>query len=139
MCHFEISPSFVDRVYAVVRRVPRGCVISYGAIAHVLGRPRAARQVGWAMAAAPSGAGRRRVPAHRVINARGELSAAKAFGGYGVLRARLEAEGITFLQDGRVDLERHLWLPSIRSTRTKKASPEAGEASLLNQPKLTEK
>lgn len=79
------------------------------------------------MAAAPSHTVGRRIPAHRVINARGELSAAQAFGGYAVLRARLEAEGITFLPDGRVDLERHLWLPGP-ADRRKKASPGMGEA-----------
>jgi methylated-DNA-protein-cysteine methyltransferase-like protein len=96
-------------VYALVARVPSGRVITYGAIARVLGDPRKAREVGWAMAAAPlHGAP---LPAHRVINARGELSGGAAFGGYHVQRARLEAEGVTFEPDGRVDLDRYLWLP----------------------------
>ena len=51
-------------------------------------------------------------PAHRVINARGELSARRAFGGDQIQRARLEAEGIAFQPDGRVDLDRYLWLPT---------------------------
>jgi methylated-DNA-protein-cysteine methyltransferase-like protein len=102
-------PSFPERVYAIVLAVPRGCVITYGAIARVLGDPRQARQVGWAMAATPDR--RPPIPAHRVITARGELAAGAHFGGYQVWRARLEAEGVTFLDDGRVDLDRHLWLP----------------------------
>jgi methylated-DNA-protein-cysteine methyltransferase-like protein len=101
--------SFPRRVYAIVRRVPRGRVITYGAIASVLGDPRKARQVGWAMAATP--AHKPRIPAHRVINARGELSGGAAFGGYEIQRAKLEAEGVVFEPDGRVDLERFLWLP----------------------------
>jgi methylated-DNA-protein-cysteine methyltransferase-like protein len=103
--------SFPSQVYAIVRRVPRGRVITYGAIASVLGDPRKARQVGWAMAAAH--AEKPRIPAHRVINARGELSGGPAFGGYEVQRKKLEAEGVVFEQDGRVDLERYLWVPKL--------------------------
>jgi methylated-DNA-protein-cysteine methyltransferase-like protein len=101
--------SFPERVYAVVLAVPPGCVITYGAIARLLGDPRKAREVGWAMAATPPR--QPPIPAHRVINMRGELSGGRAFGGYHVQRARLEAEGVSFLEDGRVDLDRHLWLP----------------------------
>jgi methylated-DNA-protein-cysteine methyltransferase related protein len=96
-------------VYALVRQVPRGRVITYRAIAQLLGDPRKAREVGWAMAAASNA--EPRIPAHRVINARGELSGGPAFGGYEIQRERLEAEGVVFLPDGRVDLERYLWLP----------------------------
>jgi methylated-DNA-protein-cysteine methyltransferase-like protein len=108
------STSFPVRVYDLVRRVPRGRVITYGLIARLLGDPRKARQVGWAMAAAPDSVAHGGGPplaAHRVINARGELSAAAVFGGYAVQRARLEAEGVMFLADGRVDLDVYLWLP----------------------------
>jgi len=104
-----VSLSFPQRVYAIVARVPRGRVITYGAIAQLLGDPRNARQVGWAMAATP----RRTppIPAHRVINARGELSGGPSFGGYDIQRKMLEAEGVVFMEDGRVDLEHYLWLP----------------------------
>src|SRR6266513_1151531 len=104
--------SFPRQVYAIVRRVPRGRVITYGAIASGLGDPRKARQVGWAMAATPRD--KPKIPAHRVINARGELSGGPAFGGYDVQRRMLEAEGVVFEADGRVDLERYLWLPTSR-------------------------
>ena len=60
--------SFPEQVYAIVLEVPRGRVITYGAIARVLGDPRKARQVGWAMAATPDRAAAN--PAHRVIKAR---------------------------------------------------------------------
>jgi methylated-DNA-protein-cysteine methyltransferase-like protein len=99
-------------VYAIVARVPRGRVITYGAIAHVLGDPRKARQVGWAMAATPDQ--KPKIPAHRVVNARGELSGGPAFGGYAVQRALLEAEGVLFRPDGRLDLDQYLWLPPGR-------------------------
>jgi methylated-DNA-protein-cysteine methyltransferase related protein len=101
-------------VYGLVARVPRGKVITYGAIAHVLGNPRKAREVGWAMAA--HGPGAPPIPAHRVINARGELSGGPAFGGYHVQRKLLEADGVIFSPDGRVDLDRYLWLPTDESS-----------------------
>jgi O-6-methylguanine DNA methyltransferase len=103
---------FPQRVYALVRRVPRGRVITYGAIARLLGNPRAARQVGWAMAATPQATKSPRIPAHRVINARGELSGRHAFGAEDIQRRRLEAEGVEFDAEGRVELDRYLWLPS---------------------------
>src|SRR5438270_1598895 len=100
--------AFPQRVYAIVANVPRGRVITYGAIAYLLGDPRKAREVGWAMAAAPDRDPP--IPAHRVINARGELSGS-ASGDLAVRRAQLEAEGVQFMADGRIDLERYLWLP----------------------------
>jgi methylated-DNA-protein-cysteine methyltransferase related protein len=77
-------------------------VITYGAIAHVLGTPTRAREVGWAMAVCPDS-----VPAQRVINSRGEISGAHA----DVRRKKLEADGVAFSAGGRVDLDRYLWLP----------------------------
>jgi methylated-DNA-protein-cysteine methyltransferase related protein len=106
---FATSASFPQQVYEIVASVPYGRVITYGAIAHLLGDPRKAREVGWAMAATPDRTPP--IPAHRVINARGELSGS-AFGGIAVRRAQLEAEGVQFLADGRIDLERYLWLPT---------------------------
>jgi methylated-DNA-protein-cysteine methyltransferase related protein len=100
--------SFNRRVYGVVMRVPRGMVTTYGAIATSLGDPRKAREVGWALHAKPEGED---APAHRVINREGRMPGDWAFGGGGAERALLEAEGVTFLPDGRVDMERHLWLP----------------------------
>lgn len=102
--------SFAQRVYAIVGAVPKGHVITYGAIARLLGDPRLARQVGWAMAAHDR---EPPIAAHRVINARGELSGGAAFGGYAIQRSLLEAEGVTFLADGRVDLDTFLYLPPV--------------------------
>jgi len=97
-------------VYAIVRQVPRGRVITYGAIARLLGHARYARQVGWALAATP----RRtpRIPAHRVINAQGDIPGGRASPRYRLHRKKLEAEGVVFTLDGRIDLERYLWLPT---------------------------
>jgi methylated-DNA-protein-cysteine methyltransferase-like protein len=101
--------SFPHKVYAIARQVPAGCVITYGAIARVLGEPLAARQVGWAMAATPAESPP--IPAHRVVNARGDIPGGHTSRRYRVHRKKLEAEGVVFLQDGRLDLERYLWLP----------------------------
>jgi methylated-DNA-protein-cysteine methyltransferase-like protein len=63
--------------------------------------------IGWIMNETPSG-----VPAQRVINSKGELSGSWAFGSPGRMRELLEAEGIVFSDDGRVDLKRYGWDPS---------------------------
>lgn len=95
------EPTFFSRVYAIVARIPPGRVTSYGAIAWMLGAPRAARQVGWAMRACPDD-----LPWQRVVRADGRIVG----GEYAALRrALLEAEGVPFLPDGRVDIEKCLW------------------------------
>jgi methylated-DNA-protein-cysteine methyltransferase related protein len=100
--------SFNRQVYETVLRIPRGMVTTYGAIAACLGDPRKAREVGWALHAKPEG---EEAPAHRVVNRDGKTPGDWAFGGGGAQRALLEAEGVSFLTDGRVDMEHHLWLP----------------------------
>ena len=104
-----MAAAFHDDVYAIVRQVPAGHVITYGTIARVLGEPHKARQVGWALAATPLEAPP--IPAHRVVNARGDIPGGHASRRYRVHRTKLEAEGVVFDQDGRIDLERYLWLP----------------------------
>jgi methylated-DNA-protein-cysteine methyltransferase-like protein len=104
-----IEQTFAQQVYAVVRRVPRGRVITYGWVARLLDAPRHARQVGWAMAATPDQTPR--IPAHRVVNARGEISPG---GDHERRRALLVAEGVVLLPDGRVELDVYLWLPHAK-------------------------
>ncbi len=100
--------SFNGRVYAVVRRIPRGKVTTYGTIAEALGDPRKAREVGWALFAKPK---EEKAPAHRVVNREGKLSGGWAFGGVEVQRSLLEDDGVTFRPDGAVDMDKHLWRP----------------------------
>ncbi len=95
------------RVFALVRACPAGRVTTYGWLAKAVGYPRGARMVGWFMNESPEG-----VPAQRVINSKGELSGSWAFGSADLMRQLLEAEGITFSADGRVDLKRYGWDPS---------------------------
>lgn len=93
----------------MVRAVPRGRVTTYGAIARALGAPSRSREVGWALAALRDSD--HDVPAYRVVNVGGALSGGAAFGGAGVQRALLEAEGVRFDDRQRVILERYLWQP----------------------------
>ncbi len=95
------------RVFALVRACPVGRVTTYGWLAKCAGYPRGARMVGWIMnESSPY------VPAQRVINSKGELSGSWAFGSPERMRELLEAEGIVFSAEGRVDLKRYGWDPS---------------------------
>lgn len=98
---------FFQRAYDVVRMIPEGRVASYGQVARLLGEPRRARFVGFAMHASPGIAGG--VPCHRVVFKDGKLASGFAFGGPCAQRAMLEAEGVRFLPDGRVDMEASAW------------------------------
>lgn len=96
------------RIYAVVRRVPRGRVATYGQVARLAGLPGHARQVGYALHALRSGTA---VPWQRVINAKGEISLRRAAGADLSQRILLEAEGVRFDGRGRVSLQRYGWKP----------------------------
>ena len=100
-----VSAGFHARVYAVVRQVPAGHVTTYGDVATVLGSPRVARQVGYALAALDDPG----VPWHRVINAQGRISHRGDLVRAELQRRRLEDEGVAFDSGGRVALERHRW------------------------------
>lgn len=104
------APLFSERVYRIVRLIPCGKVTTYGTIAAVLGDRRAARMVGWAMNNCPEDVS---AVAHRVVNRYGELSGGWAWGHPAVMRGLLADEGVGFVDEFRVDLERHLWLPSM--------------------------
>lgn len=95
-----------ERIYAATCRIPRGQVATYGQIALLAGNPRASRAVGWALHQNPRPG---EIPCHRVVNREGRCAPGFAFGGEGVQRALLEAEGVEFSANGRVDLTRWLW------------------------------
>ena len=98
-------------VYRVVRRIPEGRVSTYGQVAALAGMPRAARQVGYALNAL---SGDEDVPWHRVINAKGEISARGERAFADLQRALLESEGVDFDRRGRIDLETYGWKPRVR-------------------------
>lgn len=103
-----------ERIYAVVRRIPRGCVATYGQVAELAGLGRHARQVGYALYALPPDSF---VPWQRVINAKGRVSPRADPGSDRVQRAMLEHEGVDFEGNGRVDLRRYRWRPRSRARK----------------------
>ncbi len=95
------------RVWELVRRIPRGRVMTYGQIAGLLGNTLSPRAVGWAMHGCPAD-----VPWQRVVNARGGCSTERMPGfPPGIQRALLEEEGVAFRPDGTLDLARYRWEP----------------------------
>jgi methylated-DNA-protein-cysteine methyltransferase related protein len=90
-------------VYKFVKQIPRGRVITYGALARALCLPGGARTAGRAMAATPSGKG---IPWHRVVGARGKLLIREPYAS--LQRKLLESEGVKLLES-RVDLKLHVW------------------------------
>ena len=91
-------------IYAAVRRIPRGRVATYGDVAGLAGLEGHARQVGYALHDLPDGSD---VPWHRVINAKGEISARSHGDSHELQRMLLEAEGVEFDLAGRVDLGKY--------------------------------
>jgi methylated-DNA-protein-cysteine methyltransferase related protein len=124
-------PAGWSAYYRIVRRVPRGRVTTYGDVARVAGKARAARQVGYAMAALRGA--RHDVPWQRVLGARPRGHAAISIldpVGAAVQQRLLEQEGIRFDERGRVDLSRYGWprrkAPAKQARRraTRSAAPE---------------
>lgn len=95
-----------EKIYKVVCQIPEGKVATYGMVATLAGNPRWSQVVGYALHSNPAPGV---IPCHRVVNREGKTAAAFAFGGGDEQRRLLEAEGVTFLKDNRVALEKHLW------------------------------
>ena len=96
------------RIYAVVQRVPRGRVATYGQIAALARLPRHARLVGYALNVLPPGSD---VPWHRVVNAKGQVSPRSNALGHEDLQAQLlRREGVRFVE-GTIALDRFQWRP----------------------------
>ena len=109
-----------DAVYALVRAIPGGRVMTYGQIAGLLGNALSPKAVGWAMHGCPDD-----VPWHRVVNAAGRCSTERLPEmPPGVQRALLEREGVTFALDGTLDLERFRYVPPVRAVRVRAGSSE---------------
>ena len=104
-----VSDSPAKRIYEAVKMIPKGKVATYGQIAAMAGNPKMSRAVGNALHKNPDPAG---IPCFRVVNAKGELSGAFAFGGPGVQQKLLEEDGVEVRQ-GRVDLQKYGFQPVI--------------------------
>jgi methylated-DNA-protein-cysteine methyltransferase-like protein len=122
-------PRFHRLVYALVRRVPRGKVVTYGQVAAMLGRPRGAHAVGSALSAL-RGPLLDLVPWQRVVDAAGRSSLRDRFWA-GVQRDLLESEGVRFDSEGRVDLRRARWAgpPAGGATRSAARRRPRGRAT----------
>ena len=101
------NTDFYNRVYDIVRSIPRGKVTTYGIIAEFLGAKSSSRLVGWALNAVMD---RVDIPCHRVVNRLGELSGKMHFDHPTQMKERLLAEEVTFIGEA-VDLSKHLWKP----------------------------
>ena len=93
-----------EKIYEVVKSIPEGKVATYGQVALLAGNPRWARVVGYALHVNPYPG---IIPCHRVVNREGRVAPGFAFGGEDVQRQLLEAEGVVFEPNGRIDLEKY--------------------------------
>ena len=117
-----MAAAITERVWAAVKRIPRGKVASYGQIAALLGMPRHARLVGYTLATTPQTV---KIPWHRVVNAEGRISLRLRHwdsGSDDLQRILLENEGVIFDSSGRVDLKRFRWATNPDKP-AKKAKP----------------
>lgn len=118
--------AFADKVFAVVMTIPRGKVATYGQIARIIGAPRSARYVGYALRANPSpGLEPEDIPCHRVVFKDGSLARGFAFGGPDEQRRMLESEGVAFTGEGTVSLREHLWDGNSRVEGEERLGPPA--------------
>ena len=92
-----------ELIYEQVKKIPRGKVATYGQIALLAGNYRWSQVVGYALHVNPDP---ENIPCHRVVKKDGSLSVAFLFGGIDRQRALLSNEGVVFLEDGRVDMEK---------------------------------
>ncbi len=95
-----------DKIYEVVKRIPRGKGATYGQVAMLAGNPRWSQVVGYALHVNPDNS---QIPCHRVVNRFGETAKAFVFGGEDVQRRMLISEGVTFTAEGRVNMKDCLW------------------------------
>lgn len=100
---------FDKAVYSLVRKIPKGFVSSYGAIAAALAAPRSARAVGFALMRCKHSADI--VPWHRVLNAKGRISSGGRPERPALQKELLESEGLQFDKDGKIDFEIYFWRP----------------------------
>ena len=110
----EPDKNYRERVYRIVRSIPRGRVMTYGQLAEILGEGYTPRTVGFVMHGSDD-----KTPWHRVINAQGGCSTGRIALPSDKQQRMLVAEGVEFNERGRCDLQRYLWIPRERRARSK--------------------
>ncbi len=100
---------WIEKIYEIVRKIPKGKVTSYGAIADAIGARTTARMVGWAMNA--SHTAKPKVPAHRVVNRNGLLTGRHHFASPTLMQELLEAEKIEINDNQIINFEKNYWKP----------------------------
>lgn len=108
-----------ERVFQIVRKIPRGRVMTYGQIAEILGEGYTPRTVGFVMHSAND-----KTPWHRVINAQGGCSTRGLVLPHDKQQRMLEAEGVSFNERGRCDLQSFLWIPKDAPGKSKRQAKE---------------
>lgn len=93
-----------DKIYEIVKKIPCGKVATYGQVATLAGNANFARTVGNALHANPDNS---TIPCHRIVTSKGEVAEYYAFGGPEVQRKLLESEGVTFKENGKIDLKKY--------------------------------
>jgi len=106
------TTDFYQNVYKVVAEIPEGRVTTYGAIASYLGVASAARMVGYAL----NNAQGKNIPAHRVLNRLGQLTGRAHFPD-NTMKERLQQEGVEFVEEYTVDIDKHFWDPGEPENR----------------------
>jgi len=100
---------WIEKIYDIVRKIPKGKVTSYGAIADAIGARTTARMVGWAMNASHNATPK--VPAHRVVNRNGLLTGRHHFATPTLMQELLEVEKIEIKDNQIINFEKHFWKP----------------------------
>lgn len=99
---------FDERIYKLALMIPKGKVASYGQLAAMAGKPQNSRAAGRAMKNSPAD---RDIPCHRVVSQNGETAPSHVFESRKHQRAMLEAEGVVFKQNGKIDMKKSQWKP----------------------------
>jgi methylated-DNA-protein-cysteine methyltransferase related protein len=119
LCEEKSQQMSWDPVYRLVKQIPRGRVLSYGALARLLRLRGGARSAGRAMAATPSGKG---IPWHRVVGERGKILIREPYAS--LQKKLLESEGVK-ITESRVDLKTHLWKATMTPDKEKPSRQRA--------------
>ena len=106
----DSGPDFGELVQAIVKKIPKGRLASYGQVAMLVGFPRRPRQVGMVLRGLPETT---KLPWHRVVNNKGYVPSKGRWWGAMVQIERIRAEGIEVSSDGTLDLEAHRWKPRL--------------------------